>query len=137
MGVLIQIAFWMLLSDCLLPRSQPIADFGVEHMKNQVKCPPDSRFYAPRRSVAEACIPTALDCVSRELSGTVKAECADPEDYTTDAIEFLDRLIDEWKERGQAPTDSHECACEGQPEVSYSVFLNKALALIQRINSSR
>ncbi|KAA8588604.1 hypothetical protein FQN60_009949, partial [Etheostoma spectabile] len=43
----------------------------------------------------DQCITTALDCVRKELNGTVRDECEDPKERINDALAFLDGLIEE------------------------------------------
>uniref|UniRef100_A0A8C3G0T1 Interleukin n=1 Tax=Cyclopterus lumpus TaxID=8103 RepID=A0A8C3G0T1_CYCLU len=133
MGYFIRIAFWITLSGCLLTNSFPISDFGAYYLRKHVECPSESTFYAPR-NVEKRCITTALDCVRRELSGTVREECEDPREYVDDAVEYLDLQIEERSGKGHALTDSRECACERWPETSFSEFVGDVLSLLELEN---
>ncbi|NP_001254611.1 interleukin-2 precursor [Gasterosteus aculeatus] len=129
----IQMAYWILLSDCLLARSFPLSDFRAI-TQSHVECRSDSRFYAPS-DVTEACITTALDCVMRELNGTVKEECDDSEQDILDAVESLNHVINRRTTAGHARTDSNECTCERWPLASYAVFKKNTLNLLQMTNT--
>ncbi|XP_078117441.1 uncharacterized protein LOC144524810 [Sander vitreus] len=126
----IRIAVWITLFGCLQTKSPPISDFGYSFMWKHVKCPSNSTFYAPE-NVQKQCITTALDCVMRELNGTVKDECKDPMEYIDQALDFLDCLIKERSGKGHALTNSEGCKCERWSETPFSEFLNKTISLLQ------
>uniref|UniRef100_A0A8C2ZEW0 Interleukin n=1 Tax=Cyclopterus lumpus TaxID=8103 RepID=A0A8C2ZEW0_CYCLU len=119
MGYFIRIAFWITLSGCLLTNSFPISDFGAYYLRKHVECPSESTFYAPR-NVEKRCITTALDCVRRELSGTVREECEDPREYVDDAVEYLDLQIEERSGKGHVSnlhTHTHTHTHTGLPNL--------------------
>uniref|UniRef100_A0A3Q3K1W5 Interleukin n=1 Tax=Monopterus albus TaxID=43700 RepID=A0A3Q3K1W5_MONAL len=105
----IKIAFWIaFVSGCL--QAKPfMRNSDIPNLKTDVKC------LKHLSHTQEECIATALDCVVRELKGTVKLECEDPKDY-----------ID-----SEAPRASSECACEKWPETPFNEFLEKMESLLQ------
>ncbi|AWP11684.1 Interleukin [Scophthalmus maximus] len=104
----------------------PLVDANICLMRNS---PPDSKFYAPT-DVTMECIDTALDCVMRELNGTVKEECHDPYGRIYPAVEFLEVTI-QYREEGHAPTASSECECEKWSQTAFGKFLDNMESLLQ------
>uniref|UniRef100_A0A8C9XSX9 Interleukin n=1 Tax=Sander lucioperca TaxID=283035 RepID=A0A8C9XSX9_SANLU len=130
----IRIAVWitlLTLSGCLQTKSLPISDFGYSFMWNHVKCVSNFKpNIFPCSFCEKQCITTALECVMRELNGTVKDECEDPKEYIDSGLEFLDRLIKERSGKSHALPNSEGCECERWSETPFSEFLNKTLFLL-------
>uniref|UniRef100_A0A3Q3K1X0 Interleukin n=1 Tax=Monopterus albus TaxID=43700 RepID=A0A3Q3K1X0_MONAL len=133
----IKIAFWIaFVSGCL--QAKPfMRNSDIPNLKTDVKCPSNSTFYAPT-NVKEECIATALDCVVRELKGTVKLECEDPKDYIDSEVDHWNYILDELKRNpvSISPLSSSECACEKWPETPFNEFLEKMESLLQLVAST-
>ncbi|XP_078025786.1 uncharacterized protein il2 [Epinephelus lanceolatus] len=137
----IRIAFWIVsLSGCLQTESQPIpdarSDFHIDSMLKNVNCSSGSTFYTPT-NVQRECFTKALECVKKELYGTAKAECEDPYNYISAALEQLHELTEELGKKGNAPTSSTKCDCELWSETPFSEFLNKTENLLQAVNTAQ
>ncbi|CAJ1059141.1 Interleukin [Xyrichtys novacula] len=77
-----------------------------------------------------------MDCIMKELNGTVREECADPKEDIDQAIDFFQIEIEERTSKGQMMTNSSECACESWSQAPFSQFLNKVEALLQSENAA-
>uniref|UniRef100_A0AAQ6IU03 Interleukin n=1 Tax=Anabas testudineus TaxID=64144 RepID=A0AAQ6IU03_ANATE len=80
-------------------------------------------------NVKEECFTTALECLKKELNGTVKAECNDDNDYIGQGVKPMDESI-------KFALNSSECSCERWSETSFSEFLNKTEDLCEHIYSA-
>lgn len=66
------------------------------HLQPQV-CPSQCSTQAKKKFFShsqENCIAAALDCFFKELTGPVKQDCSDPEEYIDGAIEYLQRVTE-------------------------------------------
>ncbi|XP_069388204.1 uncharacterized protein il2 [Paralichthys olivaceus] len=129
-GILFQIAAFFL---CLQARCLPIEDASIGFIRTNVTCLKDSKFYAPTNVKVE-CIPAAMDCVMRELKGTVRPECDGLMTYVLQAIEFFELKTEE---KDPAPTTSAECTCEKWPQTGFSDFLDQVESLLQLEKSAQ
>uniref|UniRef100_A0A3Q3E4A5 Interleukin n=1 Tax=Labrus bergylta TaxID=56723 RepID=A0A3Q3E4A5_9LABR len=103
---IVRIAFWTLA--CLQASALPIVDSQITSKKEVLKNVSLSLSLSLSHThKQERCITTALDCVMRELNGTV---------------------------RQKTKSLTHECACEGWPQTPFGPFLNQVEALLQLQN---
>uniref|UniRef100_A0A3Q3JNQ9 Interleukin n=1 Tax=Monopterus albus TaxID=43700 RepID=A0A3Q3JNQ9_MONAL len=125
-----RIVLWMLLLIGILQanpigiRKTPdfqIQDLGFDHLQEDVSC------LKHLSHTQEECIATALDCVVRELKGTVKLECEDPKDYIDSEVDHWNYILDDANDK----IASSECACEKWPETPFNEFLEKMESLLQ------
>uniref|UniRef100_A0AAQ6IMH8 SWIM-type domain-containing protein n=1 Tax=Anabas testudineus TaxID=64144 RepID=A0AAQ6IMH8_ANATE len=93
-------------------------------------------------NVKEECFTTALECLKKELNGTVKAECNDDNDYIGQGVKVLQIMIKKTQEKNHVSISPHyalnssECSCERWSETSFSEFLNKTEDLCEHIYSA-
>uniref|UniRef100_A0A4W6BVW4 Saposin B-type domain-containing protein n=1 Tax=Lates calcarifer TaxID=8187 RepID=A0A4W6BVW4_LATCA len=98
----IRIAFWIVtISSCLQAKSIRLEDLGIKRLRTEITC--------------VNCLTTALDCVQKELAGTVKEECDGQKIYIEQAIEFFERVHQEQEVSN----------CERWPQKPFLKFLDQ------------
>lgn len=58
----------------------------------------------------EECFTTALECLKKELNGTVKAECNDDNDYIGQGVKVLQIMIKKTQEKNHVSISPHYVA---------------------------
>ncbi|MEQ2224726.1 hypothetical protein ILYODFUR_010439 [Ilyodon furcidens] len=91
----------------------------------------DSEFYTPKPTETK-CFKSALECIYKELNGTARTECEDPNHRIDEGLESLEIKIDDLN----LTTNLPECACELWTQTSFSEFLDNYKSLLQRENAA-
>uniref|UniRef100_A0A4W6BP12 Interleukin n=1 Tax=Lates calcarifer TaxID=8187 RepID=A0A4W6BP12_LATCA len=131
----IRIAFWIVtISSCLQAKSIRLEDLGIKRLRTEITCEQNSAFYTPENvEVRPDCLTTALDCVQKELAGTVKEECDGQKIYIEQAIEFFERVHQEQ----EATRNASQCQCERWPQKPFLKFLDQIESLLQLVESQK
>uniref|UniRef100_A0A8C8DFJ4 Interleukin-4 n=1 Tax=Oryzias sinensis TaxID=183150 RepID=A0A8C8DFJ4_9TELE len=159
---LFKIAFWIfVLSGCHLTSSKciPADDWVLDVLQEDVECvslfpvvcahyiyfvvvianicfflstqPPGLKLYTPTYEKDWA--KDILECIQKEINGTVKEECADPNHRIEQVISMLKNLSPD-NGTGQNSTNS---TCEGSPVKSFQEFVTSVKVILQKIRSGK
>ncbi|NP_001121986.1 interleukin-2 precursor [Oryzias latipes] len=132
---LFKIAIWIfVLSGCHLTSSKCIPtddDWVLDALQEEVKCPPDLKLYTPTYEKDWA--KDILECIQKEINGTVKEECEDP-NYRIEQVISMLKNVSPDNGTGQNSTNS---TCEGSPVKSFQEFVTSVKVILQKIRSGK